>query len=324
MGSGNNVKLLSEFGEAGKTIETAIATEFLLTGDSAEKPKNYFSVTIEIPKLLEYGEAQGTVEKDVFLSYTKGKKIERIQKITADETKTEEGEKKPFSIDKKWDNLAFEVDKADLTSAHTAAIDDLVKQVKDTVTKDGIKGITVDELRIISSASNYYGVKVKPTHNNDGSENSEYGKYTGTEDPAPGKDHTSLSTGAEKNNKLAWSRGEAFSRVLMEKLNSDEELIKLGIKFGEPKIEWRITDTGGAIDKNKVDKDYPNPGQYVQVKMGVKAYTQEKKVTELPGKEGKINRLEYLATAIRFAPAPGAAGLSSKTTTINWQTLQTK
>lgn len=162
----------------------------------------------------------------------------------------------------------------------------------------GKKSVNLDSVIITSSASNYYGGKVNPTHSNDGKviSKQEHG------DPHPEVDNYKELKGEDANNKLAYLRGKNFATELKSKLSQLNN-----IEVGDVKFNWRITDTGGVNDDVRNSNTYPNEGQYVKVKIKATSKSEEREVinTFKPGSSSIIRSIKLKSISVMFNPAPG-------------------
>jgi hypothetical protein len=311
--SEGNKKELSEYGEAGNSILLNLKEAYELDTIIVDTVKE---LNVDIPKLFVQEDTTIQTKKQ-FLIFNEGK--ERIKsKLLAAETTTIEINKEPFEVSRKWSNLKFPTDIADLGQDQIDAMKEAITLLKEEINKKDRKNITLDQIKVIASASNHYTNPVPATHSNSGEINKEYkGEYKPNEDPSPGKSHKDLKL-AEANNKLAWSRAENFSKKLMELLQNDEELKAKGIKFSAPTIEWRITDTGGKVDNTRDKNEHPNPGQYVEVKLGVKGdiETKEPKVVS-PKKTATVFSVTMIPTFIYFLNSVKTSNITQQQHLIN-------
>lgn len=150
----------------------------------------------------------------------------------------------------------FEVGKYELKD--DSVVVGLVNDIESKLKKAGEKQFK--KIKVISSASNFWGKAVPYTHEKDGTVVNNDLDYKS--EPYAGKDISELKTGEAKNKKLAYLRGSKIANAVK----------KLAIERGittdnaDVSIEWRVTNTGGKNDpKNAAPKD---KGQYVKVVVG--------------------------------------------------------
>lgn len=122
---------------------------------------------------------------------------------------------------------------------------------------DGGNTLRLDLLRTISSASNTWTNEdvLDITHNNDGTQ---VKNFDSLDTSGNNKKNQNLSRRRNNNlmNAVLSLLGEKQGIVIDDKLRKENEI--------------RITDTGGKIDKNRVESKYPKPGQYAEFFITIK------------------------------------------------------
>lgn len=125
-----------------------------------------------------------------------------------------------------------------------AARNMLLNKIKQELNKKDFINLDINDISVISSASNYYGKVVPFTHNKSGEPVRDGINFN--QKPAKTNDEK-----VDKNNLLAWNRGLRILDLLKEINGSDlgDNLGKVNISDGTNKsVEWRVTDTGGDVD----------------------------------------------------------------------------
>ena len=122
----------------------------------------------------------------------------------------------------------------------------------------------VDISQVIGSASNYLSGPLQPTYNNN---NEPINPQLLTQPPfdtLPKKGDYNW----DKNLGYAESRWKGLVNTINQKGKELGFSVKDGIQ--PKKITAKITDTGGCTDEKRDSSKYPNPGQYVIVRGGIK------------------------------------------------------
>jgi len=196
------------------------------------------------------------------------------------EGETKEGDPTKVKVDLTIDlSEAFPTEVATLNESE---VQELFKdKIMSELQKKGITNFKSEQIRVVSSSSNSWNEKwVAPTHSKSGQllagTTDSIGKqvpnnnYDFNQHPPSGTDDTA------KNNNLAWQRGQnllsAIDSVETEYYSSKE---------ATPSVSWRVTDTGGKVDK----VGHEGSGQFAIIYisgMGIKVEPGEKKTT--PGK----------------------------------------
>jgi len=196
-------------------------------------------------------------------------------------------------------DLAIDLSEAFPTEVATlddAKVQELFKnKVKAELDKKGVVNFKAEQIKIVSSASNSWNKKwVAPTHSKSGQllagSTDSIGKqvpnnnYDFNQQPPSGTDDTS------KNNILSWNRGQNLANAILS--------VKTEYYSGEgvtPSVEWRVTDTGGKVDK----PGHEGSGQFARVYLsGVASKRIEGKPTSTPGKnKGVMSQVPVMISA---------------------------
>jgi len=196
----------------------------------------------------------------------------------------------PLPVSDTQPNTTFAVGKADLTNSQVT-IDIVWNAIQEALTKNNIKvdtQIQITSVKIISSASNYWGGIVTPTYKNDGTPT---GQEYSAVPPTRAKD-ANYATQADSNYKLATNRGLALSTAVVAGLKEK------GIaEIAEPSFDTRVTDTGGVNDDKRVTTAYPQPGQFAKIIITAKT-TDIIPPPFIPGKEIRTLQLTQFTLAL--------------------------
>ena len=125
--------------------------------------------------------------------------------------------------------------------------------------------ISVTDATIVSSASNTWTNEVLDfTHKNNGDKI---------------KDVTEISSSGKnpKNLKLARDRANNLIQLVMEDLGKTPGLNLSSNWTNSIETELRITDTGGKVDEERDNAQYPNAGQYSEISIGFMVYKTSKR-----------------------------------------------
>ncbi|MAH43760.1 hypothetical protein CL614_08650 [archaeon] len=223
-------------------------------------------IKIDIPYMIYDTQGEDKSNENILSGlYISGKETTRKQELVKADEDIDIEPMEP----KNWSSTEpFVVNKFDLSSQGQALIAQVVKEIAEYAsTVDAT--VTINDLNIISSASNYYGGIVNPTHNNKGQ------KLGGVEDDLT-QEPTTGEGNELANKKLAYNRAQAMRKGLQDALEA-QNLTNLDL--GPIGIQWRITDTGGVIDEKRkkiIDAEgnevykHPNRGQYAYISVGGK------------------------------------------------------
>jgi len=199
----------------------------------------------------------------------------------------EEVVKKPPQVrvgdNKKHSNKVWAYAKGEFDEDNTTSTQDLINAIYTTLTnntthfekwmKDPNIDVSLQATQFKSGASNHYCKKGTPP---DGNCIVKPDKPNVSKNPI-----TPLPTGqeyggdAQRNKALAIKRGINFWKAF--KKASIEKNIKI---VKDPTIDetaGMIYDTGGKIDKERIEKKYPNPGQFVWLQLSLEATKKPKK-----------------------------------------------
>ncbi len=182
----------------------------------------------------------------------------------------------------------------------TKLVDSIEAKLKDAGEKQFKK------IKVVSSASNFWGTGVPYTHEKDGTAVDTETDFKS--EPFPGKSIDDLNKGESKNKKLAYLRGSTIADKVKELA------IERGITTSDAKvtIEWRVTNTGGKNDAK--DAAPEDKGQYFKVVVG--GFGVEKTVIkgDAPVTEDKLTSLNFdigsfgIALKNLNAPSPKKRG----------------
>ena len=150
---------------------------------------------------------------------------------------------------------AFVTDKTNFKN-YEEAKNLLLGEIKNVLREKDLTDLIIDDILVISSASNYYGGYVDPTHNVDGTKLKDLDFNS--------KPKTTNDNNVDKNNLLAWNRGLRILSLLDDINNSNLEepygVVKINDEVTKT-TEWRITDTGGSVD----EPGHEGKGQYAKI-----------------------------------------------------------
>ena len=195
----------------------------------------------------------------------------------------------PLPVSDTQPGTTFAVGKADLTNSQVTT-DIVWNAIQEALKKNNIVAgakIQITSVKIISSASNYWGGIVTPTYKNDGTPTGQ--EYSAV--PPTRANDTNYTTHAESNYKLATNRGLALSTAVVAGLKAK------GIaEIAEPLFDTRVTDTGGVNDDKRVTTTYPNPGQFA--KIIITAKTTDLIPVPIPGKKITTFQLTQFTLAL--------------------------
>jgi len=222
--------------------------------------------------------------------------------LTGDNTSVETDIKITKYPDKTWKEPgAFKTGEFKVADSGTAQA--FIKRVIQEIEayKEDKTSVTIGELQIVSSSSNFYGGTVPATHSNDGKKLDSTDKKSG--DPFPNTESYKELSGSDANNKLAYLRGKEFAAYLNDEVSKIE-----GVKLnGDIKVFWRITDTGGKVDSNRDKTLYPEDGQYVKVNIKAGGESREVITTETTtiGVKGYVTLTNLNSIDYSYYRAPG-------------------
>ena len=167
------------------------------------------------------------------------------------EGSTKKGKPEEFNIELRI-NLTetFETGVSEFEGPDEDIITNIRNQINAQLHQKGFTNIVVDDVDILSSASNFWGDYVAPSHPIGSNTPYSPGEkdLSGEIIPANNNNYTSAPSGTEakdKNNKLAWDRGQRFVALL----NSIEGEESFSINDPDYSVSWRVSDTKGENDK---------------------------------------------------------------------------